>query len=246
MYVYTQTHIHRVEWWDLLSLVQNLFSPPHLNKSHSVSPCFSFPLIVSPVQRSDLLCWHFTMQKYLVSKANLCMSQCLWRPPFFFPPTLTLRSCGCAAQMVANQGAVLLRAVGIALAQPYQVGEADCGLLSSVSVLRSWLRRNKTSAVIWSNSRFPVFPGILSNLWIFYLTGITGRVATGNLLYLVKQELNKNRLHEVKLKSVGDCIFCLESVGSIACSVLQLCAAFSHPAAARKVLSHKQVLDNMV
>lgn len=127
---------------------------------------------------------------------------------------------------------------------------ADCGwlespwlshtrsvrLLSSVSVLRSWLRRNKTSAVIWSNSRFPVFPG--SSLKpLNLLPCITGRVATGNLLYLVKQELNKNRLRKVKLKSIGDCIFCCESVGSNACSVLQLCAAFSHPAATRKVLS---------
>lgn len=88
-------------------MVQNLFSLPHLIKSHSVSPShFSFSLSVSLVQRSDLLCWHFTMQKYLVSKADLCMSQCLWHSPFFFPPTLTLRSCGCAAQMVANEGAV--------------------------------------------------------------------------------------------------------------------------------------------
>lgn len=131
-----------------------------------------------------------------------------------------------------------LQAVGVALAQLYQVGEADCGLLSSLSVLGSWLGRNKASAVIWSKSRFPVFPG--SSLKpVNLLPCITGRLATGNLLYLVTQELNKNRPREVKLKSIGNCIFCCESVGSSACSMLRLCAALSHTAVTRKVLSHK-------
>lgn len=95
-----------------------------------------------------------------------CTSQCLWRTPFSFPPTLTLRSCGCAAHMVANQGAVL---IAVGWSRP---GSAIPGRWGSFPLFQSleadWgetrlLQLSEATA----GSQF--FQEVLSNLWIFYL-----------------------------------------------------------------------------